>query len=105
LKALPREILICHGSGGREPFSDWLYRLDPKTRARVRVRVDRVEDGNFGDVFPVGNGLSEFRLDFGPGYRVYFGQIGNEVPLITGGSKSTQPDDIRFAKEFWSQHG
>jgi putative addiction module killer protein len=79
--------------------------LDVPTRARVRVRIDRVEEGNFGDVEPVGEGVSEMRLDFGPGYRVYFGQKGNEVHLIRGGSKQTQAHDIISARRFWRKHG
>jgi putative addiction module killer protein len=66
----------------------------------VRARIDRLEDGDFGDVSPVGAGLSELRLDFGAGYRVYFGQRGNEVHLIRAGSKRTQDADIAAAKEF-----
>jgi putative addiction module killer protein len=75
VQPVPREILICQTDDGREPFTEWLNgELDPATRGRVRARIDRIEDGNFGDVSPVGAGLSELRLDFGAGYRVYFGQ-------------------------------
>jgi putative addiction module killer protein len=105
VKARQREILICQDEDGEEPFLKWLNGLDPQTRGRVRVRIDRIEDGNFGDVRPVGDGLSELRLDFGPGYRIYFGQNGDEVHLICGGFKDSQPNDIRFAKEFWRAHG
>jgi putative addiction module killer protein len=80
LEATPREILVCQDEAGREPFTEWLNALDLQTRARVRVRIDRLEDGLFGDVEPVGEGVSELRLDFGPGYRVYFGQIGLSNP-------------------------
>jgi putative addiction module killer protein len=76
-----------------------------ETRAGVRVRIERVEEGNFGDVEPVGEGLSEMRLDFGPGYRVYFGQKGNEAHLILGGSKQSQARDIIFARRFWRIYG
>jgi putative addiction module killer protein len=105
VEAIPREILVCQDEEGREPFSEWLAGLDVQTRARVRVRIDRIEDGNFGDVEPVGEGVSEIRLDFGPGYRVYFGQKGNEVHLIRGGSKQTQARDIISAQMFWRTHG
>jgi putative addiction module killer protein len=73
-------------------------------RAVVEIRIDRIEDGNFGDVKPVGGGVSELRIDLGPGYRVYFGQVGNEVHLIGGGLKKTQSADIASAKRFWSRH-
>jgi putative addiction module killer protein len=105
VEMIPREILICHDESGRVPFLDWLNGLDVGTRARVRVRIDRIEESNFGDVEPVGGGVSELRLDFGPGYRVYFGQKGQEVHLIRGGSKKSQDADIREARRFWSEHG
>ncbi len=78
--------------------------LDSIARNRVRARVDRIEDGNFGDVEPVGSGVSELRMDFGPGYRIYFGRKGKEIHLIRGGNKATQVADIAAAKEFWRKH-
>jgi putative addiction module killer protein len=104
LEATPREILICQDEDGREPFTEWLNGLDVQTRARVRVRIDRLEEGLFGDVEPVGEGVSELRLDFGPGYRVYFGQKGSQIHLLLGGSKQGQQNDIRQAKKFWRAH-
>jgi putative addiction module killer protein len=104
LEATPREILVCQDETGREPFTEWLNGLDLQTRARVRVRIDRLEEGLFGDVEPVGEGVSELRMDFGPGYRVYFGQKGIEVHLLLGGSKQSQQKDIRQAKMLWRAH-
>ena len=104
MRPVSREILVCQDDVGREPFTEWLNSLDSAMRGRVRVRIDRIEDGNFGDVSPIGSGLSELRLDFGPGYRIYFGQQGSVVHLICGGSKTSQASDIRFAKAFWSRH-
>jgi putative addiction module killer protein len=104
LEAMPREILVCQDEDGREPFTEWLNGLDVQTRARVRVRIDRLEEGLFGDVEPVGEGVSELRLDFGPGYRVYFGQKGFQIHLLIGGSKQGQQNDIRQAKKFWRAH-
>lgn len=104
MEATPREILICQDEVGREPFSDWLNGLDLQTRARVRVRIDRLEDGLFGDVEPVGEGVFELRLDFGPGYRIYFGQVGMQIHLLLGGSKQGQSVDIRRAKSLWRSH-
>jgi len=98
------EILRCHTDEGRIPIEEWLSVLDPVTRARVRARIDRIEDGNFGDVEPVGEAVSELRMDFGPGYRVYFGRKGNEIHLIRGGTKASQSADIISAKEFWRKH-
>jgi putative addiction module killer protein len=105
MEAKPREILMCHADDGRIPIVEWLNGLDVRARARVRIRIDRLEDGNFGDVEPVGGGVSELRLDYGPGYRVYFGQLGAEVHLIDGGSKATQARDIKSAIRFWRMHG
>ena len=88
MEAIPREILVCQDEDGREAFTEWLAGLDVQTRARIRVRMDRVEQGNFGDVKPVGGGVSELRLDFGPGYRVYFGQIGKSSAFDSWRSKA-----------------
>jgi putative addiction module killer protein len=104
LKSIPREILICQWEDGSEPFMAWLNSLDPMGRARVRNRLDHVEEGNLGAHKSVGGGVVELILDFGPGYRIYIGQDGNEVHLISAGSKRTQPRDIRAAQKFWSEH-
>ena len=80
-------------------FAKWLDGLrDVCARARVLVRVERLADGNPGDVKPVGEGVSEMRIDYGPGYRVYFMQRGEEViVLLAGGDKRTQEADIQQA--------
>lgn len=104
LETNPREIFICQDDSGREPFTIGLDSLDVQTRAKVRVRIDRLEDGLFGDVKGVGEGVSELRLDFGRGYRVYFGQKGSEIHLLFGGSKQGQDRDIRRAISMWRQH-
>lgn len=105
MEATPKEVLICQSDDDKEPFTEWLNGLDPKTRGIVRNRIDRLESGSFGDTRSVGSGVFELRIDFGPGYRVYFGQSGNEVHLINGGAKQTQDKDIDAAKEFWKKHG
>ena len=104
MEAIPREILVCQNDDGREPFTEWLAGLDAKTEALVLGRIDRMEEGNFGDVEPLGAGLSELRIDFGPGYRVYFGQIGRQVHLISGGTKRNQQRNIDAAQRFWREH-
>lgn len=80
-------------------FDAWFTGLKEKrARARIQVRIDRAEDGNFGDCAPVGEGISEMRIHYGPGYRVYFVQRGIElVILLAGGVKSTQSKDIKTA--------
>lgn len=82
-----------------EVFATWLSKLkDRRARARIQVRIDRLAIGLPGDVKPVGSGVSELRIDFGPGYRVYFKQKGSEfVILLAGGDKRTQDRDIARA--------
>ncbi|MGA3370229.1 MAG: type II toxin-antitoxin system RelE/ParE family toxin [Terracidiphilus sp.] len=82
-------------------FSDWLRNLrDEKARSRVLIRIRRLSLGNFGDVKPVGDGVSELRIDYGPGYRVYLQRRGSVlVLLLAGGSKKTQSTDIAKAKK------
>jgi putative addiction module killer protein len=104
LEAFPREIIVCQRDDGSEPFTEWLDTLDSKTEAIVIKRLDRVEEGLFGEVNPVGGGVSELVFDYGPGFRVYFGQVGMTVHLISGGSKRGQQRDIDAAKAFWSSH-
>lgn len=83
-----------------ETFSAWLEALrDARARARILVRIDRMKEGNFGDTEPIGDGLSEARIHYGPGYRVYFMQQGDQiVVLLCGGDKTSQPKDIKQAK-------
>ena len=80
-------------------FVQWLDGLrDFKARARVQARIERLVAGNPGDVEPVGEGVSELRIDYGPGYRVYFKKRGRElIILLAGGDKATQPKDIKVA--------
>ena len=81
-------------------FMKWLTELrDQKAIARIQIRIDRLVLGNPGDVRPVGSGISEMRIDYGPGYRVYFSQRGSEIViLLCGGDKTTQTSDIEKAK-------
>ena len=80
-------------------FAGWLDGLrDLRARARIQARIERLALGNPGDVRPVGEGVSELRIDCGPGYRVYFIRRGQElIILLAGGDKSTQAEDIRTA--------
>lgn len=88
-----------------EIFTKWLEDLkDLRAKARILARIDRMEFGNFGDVSSVGDGISEMRIFYGPGYRVYFVQRGSEVViLLSGGDKSTQSKDITKAKDIARQ--
>jgi len=90
---------------GSCPFADWFDDLDARAAAKVRTAIARIETGNLGDVKPVGEGVSERRIDFGPGYRVYFGQDGQRlVILLLGGTKKRQQRDIAQAKAYWRDY-
>lgn len=82
-------------------FASWLRKLrDQNARARIQIRIRRLSLGNFGDVKPVGEGVSELRIDYGPGYRIYLQQQGSLlVLLLAGGNKKTQQADIGKAKK------
>jgi len=82
-------------------FAKWIGRLrDDRARLRIEIRIRRLQLGNAGDVKPVGDGVSELRIDYGPGYRVYFIKRGETlVVLLAGGDKRTQADDIATARE------
>jgi len=86
------ELLEYLTEDGENPFHKWLISLkDPSARARIRVRLNRVRLGDFGDCKPVGNGVSELRVACGPGYRVYYGKSGMMIViLLCGGSKKSQ---------------
>lgn len=106
MESQPRDIELSVIPEGKVPFSEWLKSLkDSRARAIVRARLIRVRLGNLGDCRSVGNGVSELRIDFGSGFRVYFGQEGNDVVvLLCGGDKASQKKDIRKAKEYWSDY-
>ena len=103
--ATPKEVLAFRALDGRVPFDQWLNELDDKRAvARILARVVRLRQGNLGDCKSVGEGVFELRVDYGPGYRVYFGQKGRTVVvLLCGGDKRTQGRDIRLAKQYWRE--
>lgn len=88
-----------------EIFTKWFENLnDRRAKARIQARIDRAEMGNFGDVAAVGEGVSEFRIFYGPGYRVYFIQKDSVlVILLSGGDKASQKSDIAKAKKIATQ--
>jgi putative addiction module killer protein len=78
---------------------------DKRARAKIRTRIGRVRLENLGKCEPVGGGVLELKIDYGPGYRVYFGQVGTKlVILLCGGDKSSQAEDIRRAIEYWEDY-
>ncbi len=84
-------------------FQKWVKNLRDKLgRARILRRIAAARNGNFGDCAPIGDGVSEMRLHFGPGYRIYYGQRGEQLYLlIAGGDKGSQKRDIEHAKQLW----
>jgi putative addiction module killer protein len=104
--AKPKRVIIYADDRGIEPFTDWLFSLrDLLGRKRILARVARLEQGNYGDCEPVGEGVSELRLFFGSGYRVYFGEDENNiVVLLCGGDKGSQHQDIKQAKSYWKEY-
>ena len=99
----PRKLQAYRTSNGREPFTEWLISIhDRNTRNRIERRLDRIRSGNFGDCGSVGDGVFEVRLHFGPGYRVYFGEVDDTIVfLLCGGDKSSQERDIERAQRYW----
>ncbi len=86
----------------RSLFGEWFGRLDSEAARRVTTSLYRLGLGNFSNAKGVGSGVFEYRIDFGPGYRVYFGKDGDQIViLLCGGSKLRQQNDIARAKEYW----
>jgi putative addiction module killer protein len=99
------EIRYYVSPSGDEPFGDWFADLDAVARAKVTRAIARMEQGNFSNVKTVGQGVLEYRIDFGPGYRVYFGRDGETlVVLLTGGTKKRQQRDIEAAHVYWRDY-
>jgi putative addiction module killer protein len=99
------EIRYYVASDGHQPFAEWFADLDPIARAKVTRAVARMEQGNLSNAKTVGEGVLEYRIDFGPGYRVYFGRDGETLLiLMMGGTKKRQQRDINTAKEYWRDY-
>ena len=91
--------------GGLSPFGEWFKNLDPIAASKITTAVYRLQYGNFSNVESVGGGVYEYKIDCGPGYRVYFGQDKNVlIILLAGGTKKTQSKDIEKAKTFWQEY-
>jgi len=99
------ELRVYTTEGGKTPFTDWLKKVDRHAQSRIRIALDRLEAGNTGNLKSVGGGVSELKITFGPAYRIYMGQQGNEIViLLHGGTKKRQSDDIAKAKELWGDY-
>lgn len=92
-------------AGGESPFESWFANLDAAAAAKVSVALARLEQGNLSNAKGVGEGVLEYRINWGPGYRVYFGRDGDIlVILLTGGTKQRQQRDIAAAHELWADY-
>jgi putative addiction module killer protein len=99
------ELRYYRDGSDDSPFEQWFSALDAQAAAKVVVALARIEQGNLSNVKPVGEGVLEYRIDWGPGYRVYFGRDGNVlVILLTGGTKQRQQRDIDTAKALWTDY-
>ena len=101
-----KQVFVYAKENGKEPFTDWLYGLrDVMGRKRILARLARLKSVNYGDCEAVGDGVSELRMFFGSGYRVYFGERNNNIViLLCGGDKKSQSKDIEQAKIFWKEY-
>jgi putative addiction module killer protein len=96
------KILVYADHHGHAPFESWFEKLDARAQAKVTVALDRLKRGNVSNVTGVGESVFELKLDWGPGYRLYFGRDGDRIViLLLGGTKKRQSRDIATAKSFW----
>jgi putative addiction module killer protein len=99
------EVRYYLASNGSSPFADWFAEVDAAARAKITVAIARMGQGNLSNVKSVGGGVLEYKIDFGPGYRVYFGRDGDGlIVLLTGGTKRRQRRDIKSAIAFWTDY-
>jgi putative addiction module killer protein len=92
-------------TAGRSPFTKWLRALNVHAAAKAATALERVAGGNLSNVKAVGDGVLEYKIDFGPGYRIYFGRDGDRlIILLAGGTKKRQQVDIRQAKANWEDY-
>ena len=104
---LPRMLDIRYyvAASGEQPFAEWFADLDAVASAKIARALARMEQGNLSNVKSVGEGVLEYRIDFGPGYRIYFGRDGDTIiVLLMGGTKKRQQRDIDAAHSFWQDY-
>jgi putative addiction module killer protein len=93
------------GETGSRPFGSWFDKLDPQAAVKINAALERMTQGHAASVKGVGAGVLEYRIDFGPGYRVYFGRDGDEIViLLGGGTKKRQQKDIETAQSRWADY-
>lgn len=90
---------------GSSPFSRWFTKIDARAASKVTIALARIEQGNLSNVKSVGSGVMEYRIDYGPGYRIYFGRDGDQlIILLVGGTKQRQQNDIETAQTYWQEY-
>ncbi len=106
MEVCSKVIKIFCDSNGKQPFLEWLNSLkDERAIDRIKARLARVRLGNFGQTRSLGAGIQELKIDYGPGYRIYFGQDGDVlVILLCGGDKRKQDEEIKAAKRYWASY-
>lgn len=106
MEATPKQVVFYETQDGRIPFAEWLESIrDTRTKTVITARIRQIRLGNLGNSRSVGKGVCELKIDYGPGYRIYFGQIGNTIVVILcGGDKSTQDQDILQARSYWEDY-
>lgn len=105
LPSVMLEVRYYFRDDGRSPFEAWFADLGAQAAAKVTVALARLEQGNVSNVKPVGRGVLEYRIDWGPGLRVYFGRDGDQVViLLAGGTKRRQQRDIEAAQRHWADY-
>jgi putative addiction module killer protein len=99
------EVREYQDADGRSPFAQWFTRLNAQAAAKVTVAITRIGQGHTSNLKGVGGGVIEYRIDFGPGYRVYLGKDGDRlVILLGGGTKKRQKRDIEVALDYWQDY-
>ena len=99
------EVIHYVTEDGKDIFREWLLKQNDDVIARIQQRIDRICQGNFGDHKGLGSGISELRIDCGPGYRVYYGRDGQDIViLLAGGTKKRQDRDIERARSCWEDY-
>ena len=103
--ARPRTIDTYQLPNGTEPFTDWFNSIrDTRAKQRIRARLQSLKLGNLGEHKFVGDGVWELKLDIGPGYRIYYGEVSDIIVLLLcGGDKSSQHRDIELAINYWTE--
>src|SRR3990167_9584124 len=101
---MEKELIFYESALGKIPFQKWLSKIrDVRAQAKIEARLTRLIKSHYGDYKPLKNGVNELRIDYGPGYRIYFGEQQHRlvIVLLLGGTKKTQHKDIELAIQYW----